>query len=442
MKLARVFEELQRLASRDFPIPKGLRDFKFDRLDKAIAQLGKGGPDGPIRCAPDVLAKWHQFVRGAAVQLSPYDVRRLCWDPDVVHSAEFRRMFTHPELSLPRALEGLGFCLQMKWRTGANNEMIREVLLQAFWQVKLSRRLQAWREQRALTIDPAAPTKLCAELLRSEGAIAALLDRYRITGTSELAGQVVEFAIRSLAEQFDRLPSSGKSYLFNTLLKWNLISKEILYNVLPALICAPGVDADKECQQTIISMVLTHPLLGDPRIDTANWLRTEAMRKAADIFSSWLAVEDIRIFFEVLLAEGEDPHGRRVFWLDYVKNVRRSRVFVSEEDYDQRRAALQRLEADGRTFGRLKGATSAFVLHFGEYVAVEFSESGNAAYLYKASDFTTLVPDIFTRAMLKVSSLKDPKRAVERIRHGVVDTWMPKARAALRELGVYKSRYE
>jgi hypothetical protein len=108
--------------------------------------------------------------------------------------------------------------------------------------------------------------------------------------------------------------------------------------------------------------------------------------KARQMVTSWLKLELIHQFFEVLSEDGRQDKRRFEFWrgyherMDDVYFALGSRAFNSTHpDSIKLKAAL-----DGRLF-ELTGTeadTNAFIMCMGDTVVVEFSKHGNAAYRY------------------------------------------------------------
>jgi len=139
-------------------------------------------------------------------------------------------------------------------------------------------------------------------------------------------------------------------------------------------------------------------LIGDPANeayweiwDGANEYDKIQLKKAQSILNEWLTREFISIFFEKLAMDVD----RKSFWLNYVKNISRFRIYGSSQ-------TKERLYQDERIrpyldarFGVLQGATanqSALVMVVRDYVLVEFSLKGKAFYAYRSSN--PLCPDI------------------------------------------------
>ncbi|WP_109476668.1 EH signature domain-containing protein [Paraburkholderia sp. C35] len=128
--------------------------------------------------------------------------------------------------------------------------------------------------------------------------------------------------------------------------------------------------------------------------------------KAAGIATAWNRVPDavwrmvlqwvnegnLRDFFDVLAARNSADEGRLAFWSRYMRQISWTRLIFSSETVSLARSN----KAVGELIAREIGAYAtlygnknidAFIMQIGEYIVVEFSTTGNAAYVY---DLATL----------------------------------------------------
>jgi hypothetical protein len=159
--------------------------------------------------------------------------------------------------------------------------------------------------------------------------------------------------------------------------------------------------------------------LGDPRkpANRNNWSMVSPATKRR--FIQWLAKEDLRFFFEAVMENTPDPHGRQEFWNDWLENERLvdSCVALSTRDfvYLQSRGLI----AKDSQFSRVSGSAdevSAFLLRFRtssrDVIAVEFSRAGNAAYFHDGADFEKRFEDMH-RPFFRLSDLKNTQTELD-----------------------------
>ncbi|MDM7995629.1 MAG: EH signature domain-containing protein [Acidobacteriota bacterium] len=135
-----------------------------------------------------------------------------------------------------------------------------------------------------------------------------------------------------------------------------------------------------------------------PRSDSQNlfWRRIpEEIRRE---FRRWANETTIREFFETI----HDPHGRFLFWRDFIDDIEDVRVVVGNQ---------------------------AMAMDFGHFGVVEFSHVGNAAYIYRADAFVN-IRQLSRYAV--ASAFKNQKTVYKRIIHW--EGWQYEWREVVREL--------
>lgn len=126
--------------------------------------------------------------------------------------------------------------------------------------------------------------------------------------------------------------------------------------------------------------------------------------KAAGIATAWNRVPDavwrmvlqwvnegnLRDFFDVLAARNSADEGRLAFWSRYMRQISWTRLIFSSETVSLARSNKEIRELIARETGAyatLYGNKNidAFIMQIGEYIIVEFSTTGNAAYVYDSA---------------------------------------------------------
>lgn len=105
---------------------------------------------------------------------------------------------------------------------------------------------------------------------------------------------------------------------------------------------------------------------------------------------NWVNERNLKAFFEILATRNSADEGRLAFWSKYLDQISWTRLIFSNET-----TALARSNAEIRellageegAYATLSGnkTLDAFMMQIGDYVIIEFSTKGNAAYVY-ASD--------------------------------------------------------
>jgi hypothetical protein len=159
------------------------------------------------------------------------------------------------------------------------------------------------------------------------------------------------------------------------------------------------------------------------------WLRfagAEGLRLAA----GWLGRSVIRAFFEAVSTRHSDERRTR-FWARYAESIEEFWVYLSEEVTFQRPPAIQELRSllgNERVRRVDHEHTSVFMMVMGEYAFVEFSDVGNALYIYERES----LPFTLRGPGLKLPSFRDRQRATARLTHQ--GGWEPRARNLISDL--------
>lgn len=276
--------------------------------------------------------------------------------------------------------------------------------------------MQRWKENANKLLGDEAPFYLAEHLMLDLATIKSFFEDL------QLPRQHAKFSNAVLVNLADLLVARLKgqrnpdlevwAYFKEQLLELPTFHKNQLANILAKLILL--VDGNRKLPDWepifvyVRDYVLCSPDLGDPRIETVKWGTFDEAAKQA--FISWLAEEDISLFFELIIKN--DPHQRKPYWLRYAEEAHNSMLIVGEADYDIHKDALKEFHAQGRTFGKGYGIpSSAFILDFGRIAIVEFSEINNACYVYNRAD----LPDLFktTAAGWKdLRGLKDKDKSI------------------------------
>lgn len=195
---------------------------------------------------------------------------------------------------------------------------------------------------------------------------------------------------------------------------------------------------NEEYKDRLIEYVLQCTIYGDPRLN--EWADYD-FKHAMDTFKTWLNEKDIKFFFENLI--GDDPHDRKGFWLENASKID-SAIFVigndvevNRKNYEQikkfKKSTSKNIFTIGDEYNYVK--SNIFILKMKNIVAIEFSESGNACYMYfydfYMKKINPLLQTINSRANATLSNFKD-KGCIETFRHDQWGTWQGKIRSFLK----------
>lgn len=184
--------------------------------------------------------------------------------------------------------------------------------------------------------------------------------------------------------------------------------------------------------------------LQDPRWNESEpfWYAfRERHRSSFDALLQRLSSDDLDFFFSGLVAKDDE---RLEFWKGYLALMRRTVAVLPPTDHarlrDKVRAETDPIDRERMTaslaratqFKSSMSQSAAFCLYFDKCVIVEFSMTGNAAYVYARANFEAeLQGDLLAQDLRQESSLKVGD---ERIVHN--GKWQQKAREKLRGFGL------
>ncbi|MDX2055489.1 MAG: EH signature domain-containing protein [Polyangiaceae bacterium] len=187
--------------------------------------------------------------------------------------------------------------------------------------------------------------------------------------------------------------------------------------------------------------LLLKSAFGDPRVPPMSnaWSEVRIQNPAAfDEFIAILVREDLSLFFRHAMKE-ED---RERFWLRYLPSIRGTQCVLASSAYSSLQRTLNGTETGRAVLSRAIRGTgegaSAFCMFFEKIVVVEFSETGNAAYVYQRAAFEQhVLPILRSRNVSARLDLKRTDLAAMKILHGT--NWTRRAKAALARHGIFSA---
>jgi hypothetical protein len=161
-------------------------------------------------------------------------------------------------------------------------------------------------------------------------------------------------------------------------------------DAIGTLILSQSAKRSESFQRGLLSYIQCHKRLGDPRARESlpNW--RSIAPEAAQRYLSWLARDSIIFFFNTILPNNSENRRRKDFWLRYHDRIQDFQVAVS--DADEWKLKSSQDSEDFNYYSEVAHpTTSAFLMKFEgygqQYLIIEFSEKGHAAYIYRMADF-------------------------------------------------------
>ena len=409
-------------------------------LASVVSGLERTKRARPVKVVKEYVDQWNEFLSGQRPTLESRTIRALCWNPAVATDRSFQHFLTRTQyVPNSQSLQGMISSCHARWsRELAVSEAVERIRDRLNQYSGRNRLLTKWKEAASMIIGPKAHDFMAAELAKSEDGLAGFCDSWGLAiESSQLFHDAAEVCAAHCLQQLDQVPSFRK-FLFKELIPWPGWAPAMFKSVMNRVIQFPNRE-DTELIEEVTRLVLADQRLGDPRHpqNQNNWI---GMDDASKRVQEWLSAADITFFFESVLPRGQDPHGRKTFWLRYVgSRGLRSRPLLSSTDRFRLREILHKKGANAANFGRLLDEdTSAFILDFGPLVAIEFSKVGNACFLYEKKAAAEIVPDLWTSTPFSKSNLKRPSKIVKdgRIVHDKQNRWKRELERILAQYGI------
>lgn len=431
--LHRLARELALETRKPWPDPSS----QLGRLQAVVANLGEAKPARPVRCPEEYQRQWHRFLEDKNQAVEPRAIRYLCWQSEIATSQRFQYYLDQTNVELERSsLQGLVRSCHAQWSPEfAKGQVVARIRDRVKTYKGPNRLLSLWRENLALILGPKGAEEFGTHLVKNLPRIEEHCELWGITDkTCAYVQAAVQYAIEICRERMDT-DLEKRQYLLKELLLWrgwggapDAFKKEVS-NVILHLVTTEVADI----RESVTHLVLNDSRLGDPRLEH-NKLNWAGLVEAKDRIIEWLSQLDIVFFFESVLAPGKDPHGRKEFWLRYLPSIKRSRALLSWKDWYRLRDILK--QKGQNLVGSMddRSTTSAFLLNFKNLLAIEFSETGNACYLYREADIDKIVPEFYASRAFATKELKRRDLPHRRQRHP--SGWQEEAAQVLAQFGI------
>lgn len=398
----------------------------------------------------DALILWRTAKETNRIEaLSRRELRQLVWIPEAVFDRQFHglvdRTWAGTALS-GRVLQALVHSYHKKWLPE------REDKPTAGWLRKLlngdirdSNLIRKWKQEPAVILGPGGPDALSRKILEEDRPLSEVALQWGIDErTPFFEAAVVEGAIPgALAAQTQR--ALRLSQLCTRFLPWAKTSLELVRfkAMIGTVILNPRFAAPGPDQDAVKAFVLGSQGLGDPRLagNRARW--TGVSEEARTHVLHWLTTADIKLFFETILPDAKDRHGRKPFWLRYLDTIVTSRPLLTVADRARVSGHFRGREQELQHVGSVVGNTSsAFILLFPNALVVEFADNGRA-YCY-----TDVRRQKLEQAMWRTepfvghdlkSPIKGPLMAYASVPH--MNGWEYHMEDALAKLGIRPGAY-
>lgn len=230
-----------------------------------------------------------------------------------------------------------------------------------------------WKRHAALVFAPDAANKVGKWCLEHDGSLADAFKTLRLPVGSSVGTLAVQSVIRAVAgsSQFPRRIDEVLKLVEPLGMK---PIKQAIEAFLERFALNPGI----EPFAPLIDLALLH--LGDPRLKrNTQWL--DISERARKRMISWIAHRDLNLFFRAVAMDDD----RRQFWLRYVDQITYSRLVLGDDVARRSDPAIHEFLKQ-KLHARLQDgdpSVSAFIIQIQDILFVEFSQSGDACYMYR-----------------------------------------------------------
>lgn len=399
-----------------------------------VARLSQPKKARPARCPLDYIELWKTLGVSRSFELPSRAIRYLSWETDIAIQPGFQSIALKPERISARSLQGLVRSVHRRWEGTVNTPSVRNLKAALTTYSKNNPLIERWKQNLGLVLDAGGPSRFASDVLTRTTTWDKVAEDWGLEPGTEFGNQVLtECVALALSGRGDGASQNATIRFVLPSKHWNPSSfKSSMQQMI--LACSRF---HQQQSDALRDFILNDARLLDPRLpaNAPNWLGISDSAK--DIVIQWLSAEDIQLFFDHVLTHRNDPHGRKPFWLRYKARVKRSRPLLSA--LDESRWQANTITRGKRNFGRMDYFcnTSAFLLDFGRVIVVEFSEVGNAVYVYGHRDVPDLNDSFWSQTRFSLSTLKQKEYCVERMTH--TPLWQSKMKTLLAQFGIHPS---
>ncbi len=334
--------------------------------------------------------------------LNAMEVRTLCCAPETALQPEFINALKRSpdKLKQDRSLFGLVINYFAVWRQMPDPCLVENLLCNVCTSYRGGNpALKKWSSSKHLFSEQSA-SFLAGEICSDQKSVDEVLKTYFVDPITKL-GLSARASSACLAAQNLRHVEAYRDEAWSLdYLRWMIerifsdnTSADSFSEAISLLILSESAKRSETFRLALSAFIRNDKKLGDPRLreSAPNWRPMKP--EAAQRYLSWLAKDSILFFFNTILPDTNENRRRKDFWLRYHNCIKDFQVAVSEEDFWKVKSGHKASEVI--SYSRVDHpTTSAFLMQFEGYgkrfLVVEFSETGNAAYIFQLEEFLSL----------------------------------------------------
>lgn len=248
--------------------------------------------------------QWRQFAAGEATALDRGTVRYLCWDSNVATSPFFLAYLYYSGSKLSRrSIEGLVQSCHNKWEGDfPESQSVASVRTFVEGYQGTNPVLGRWKANLDAVLGPDGPSLLGRDLALKGERLAPYLNQWYLAPQSPFVGALVKEATVECRKRLGSGSPATRTLLFTDLLPWPCWKMHDLREELSHLILHGATTG--QIRDDLLTFVLAHKQLGDPRIDEnrINW--DEVNFKAKNRLIEWFNDHSELEFFDKVYRYG------------------------------------------------------------------------------------------------------------------------------------------
>lgn len=418
-----VLKGLMSSVQRDQSFYAGPPEHHLKKLIGVANSIGTNFDPSPKVCAEDYAAEYKEFIDKKRQDLEVFTIRQLCWDKDIATDSRFLNYIQSRNIKLDaRSLRGLIYSIHQKWskrRILQNEIIIVGGLIKDYTGV--NKAINRWKQSFEVILGADAHLLVAKELSEAKPNVNDYFKELNLYSGTEFYVEAVRNAINRVVERIGRRDIFGSGalsplqenradmiYVLRELLALEQLPRESFREGVARIVLDQGIQREKELVVMGKDYILENKSLGDPRMPRNDIYWAGVDEAAKNKVIEWLSSEDIDFFFQYVLREGSDRNHRKDFWLRYVKKLRKSRCWLSQDARNELRSIEKGIQIEGYGSIRFPDKNSVFVLDFGDISCVEFSKVG-AIYVYENERLPKPLKDFWSSTPLLDRDFKSTK---------------------------------
>lgn len=424
-----------------FEIERGASKFEilpqFAHLKEAIQSLDAVRAAKKVVCPADYKQLWLDYLAGKIATLPPRAIRFLCWEIETATDKRFLQLLIRQCESLgARSLQGLVYCRHLRWLPVAAHRDETETVKNLIVRYEGKNRLLAkWKNDVSSVLSEIAPLLVADKLIGKQQTIKNFCAEWGFNEQTAFVSAIIQ---ETASFCFEKMSANKnlRDYFFDEILSWQHFPLGDFKHTVSGALLHDLTIRDEEFQERLLDAILHDVRLGDPRLpgNQKKWagIAPDARERLVQLLSR----ADIVFFFEQVMTGYDDRHGRKDFWLQYVKSLQQSRPLLNRSDKLRLNSMMTRQGKKMLHFGETSGQQSAFMLDFGSVLVIEFNGVG-AVYVYDEKTSKSLFQNIYTSAVFTDGKLKQQDYAAEKFRHQ--GDWQWRVSYTLAQFGIRPS---